>query len=301
MHRTSLWRRWTAWIAALAVSVAPARALVRLEDGKDQIFVTGTLAMGYNSNIFSSNGGGGDTTTTATLLAEYQRRAGLLGLDAHVAWAFGKFGKNTAQDFSNPSYSLEIEKKVGRTTGDLKLDFARQSSSDSAANLRTQSVNYGAQLDWAYKVIERYSLAGDFSYNLNQFQGNTNLANLAVYSFAINMVYVYKPDRDLSAGYNYRLSETSLGSRSTDNDFNVGLNGLVLPGVDGSLKVGYDFRNTNALNGFPAAQFTDFTGSAALKYGMPHHVNLSFEATKDFSITSTDINTDSLTMRFTVD
>jgi hypothetical protein len=301
MHRTTLWRRLTAWIAALAVAVAPARALVRLEDGKDQIFVTGTLAVGYNSNIFSSNGGSGDSTVTATLLAEYQRHAGLLGIDAHIGWQFGEFGKNTKQDFSNPSYSLEIEKKDGRTTGDVKLDFSRQSSSDTAANIRTESLNYGAQLDWAYKVIERYKLDGDFSYNLTQFQGDANLANLAVYSFAINMDYVYKPDRDVSAGYDYRESDTSQGSRATDNDFNVGINGLVLPGVSGSLKVGYDFRHTNALNGAPAEDFDDFTGSTSLKYGMAHHVTLTFEATKDFSITSTDVNTDSLTTRLTAE
>jgi hypothetical protein len=299
MHRIPPWRRLAGWIAALAVAVAPARALVRLEDGKDQIFVTGTLAMGYNSNIFSSNGGSGDSTVTASLEAQFQRHAGLLGIDATVGWTFGQFGKNTKQDFSNPSYDLKIEKGVGRTTGDLDLSFSRQSSSDTAANLRTESLNYGAVLDWAYKVIERYKLVGNFSYNLTQFQDAPTLANQAVYAAAINMDYVYKPDRDVTAGYDYRISDTSLGSRATDNDLNVGVNGEVFPKVSGSLKIGYDLRNTNAFNGIPAENFGSFTGATSLSYTMPHHVTLTLEATKDFAISSTDINTDSLTTRLT--
>lgn len=57
-------------------------------------------------------------------------------------------------------------------------------------NLRTSSWAYNAGLNYAYPVIERFKLAGQFTYSAHKQIDNTNLVNLSTYSAGISMFYV---------------------------------------------------------------------------------------------------------------
>ncbi|MEI6861125.1 MAG: hypothetical protein WCL04_02620 [Verrucomicrobiota bacterium] len=62
MNHLSFWRWLLGWLAAVFIATTPGQALLRFNDSHDQIFVTGTVAIGWNSNIFSNQTASADTT-----------------------------------------------------------------------------------------------------------------------------------------------------------------------------------------------------------------------------------------------
>jgi opacity protein-like surface antigen len=301
MQRPTFWRWLTACLAAVVMAISPVQALVRFNDGKDQIYVTGTLAYGVDSNIFATKGGGGDSTLTLGVNVEYQRRAGIIGVNAAIGWDIGRFAKFTSEDFMNPHMSLELTKDTGRTTGSLQLNAARQSSTDSAANLRTQSWAYGTNLNWKYPVVERYTLSGGFGYSLMDYQDNTSVSDLATFTANIDLFYVYNTERDLMAGYRYRLNDTSANTQDVDHNIYAGISGKIFSKLNGSLRVGYQLRQSAAIGPIPAETFTGYTVVSGLGWALTKRVALTGSIGKDFTTTSTNISTDSLTASLQAD
>src|SRR5262245_18818194 len=114
-------------ILATTLACSPAHALVTLNDSHDHIYLNTSFGVTRNSNIFATAGNEGDYTYNTSLSVTYQRRAGWIGVNASVAMGASRFGKHTSENFSNPSYSLELTKQSGRTTGALTLNAARES------------------------------------------------------------------------------------------------------------------------------------------------------------------------------
>ena len=301
MQRPTFWRWLTAWLAAMMLATSSARALVRFNDGKDQIYVTGTVAYGIDSNIFSSKGGGGDSTFNFGLNVEYQRRAGIIGVNAAMGWDLWRFDKFPSENFLNPHMSLELAKDTGRTTGSLQLSAARQSSTDSAANLRTQSWAYGTNLNWKYPVVERYTLSGGIGYSLMDYQDNTSVSDLATFTANVDMFYVYNTERDLMAGYRYRLSDTSTNTQDVDHNIYAGVSGKIFSKLSGNVRVGYQLRQSAAVGPIPASTFTGYTLSGGAGWALTKRISLTGSVGKDFTTTSTDISTDSLTASLQAD
>jgi hypothetical protein len=296
MDRSPIWRWLVASMASVLVAARPAQAFLRFNDGTDQIFVTGTVATGYDSNIFASKGGAGDTTTNGSLSLEYQRRAGYIGVNASLAWNIGRFDKHTGQDFANPSASAEFTKETGRTTGSLQLNAARQSSADTAANERTTSMNYGANLNWKYPVVERFTLSGALGWSQTDYVNSPGLTNLSTYTANIDLFYVYTTERDLFGGYRIRLSDTSANTQDVDQDIHFGVNGQILPKLTGNISVGWQVRQSTGPGGVSLGQFEDLTASGSATWSYSKKLNFTGQISKDFSTTSTDITTDSLTV-----
>lgn len=68
------------------LSAADAAAFMRWDESRNQIFATASATMAYDSNIYTVAGGDGDMIYTAALGLEYQRRAGLIGVNSSVLW-----------------------------------------------------------------------------------------------------------------------------------------------------------------------------------------------------------------------
>ncbi len=287
-------RRLTGLLAALVLTATPGLALVRFNDGRDQIYVTGTVEYGYNSNIFARQGGQGDSTTTTSLLVEYTRRAGYIGVNSSIGWDFGRFSKFTSENFADPHMAVELTKDIGRTTGSLTLNAARQSSADAAANVRTVSWSYNAGLNWKYPVIERYTLSGGFAYGLLEYIGNGSLTNLTTYTANVDMFYVYNNERDLLGGYRLRLSDTTASTKDVDQSISVGVSGRVIDKINGSVRVGWQIRQSTTVGG-PNETFQALTASADTSWDITKHAKLLGHLGKDFTTTATNISTDSLT------
>ena len=283
-------RATVALFVAACLLCPPAHALVTFNDSKEHIFVTGTAALAYDSNIYAHSGGGGDTIYSAGLLIEYTRRAGWIGVNGSVGLDLSRFVDNQNENFLNPRFALELTKSSGRTTGALSLTAARENRADSAANLREQSWNYAAGLNFKYPVIERYSISGSFDYTDRVFDGHSGLSNLATYSAGADLLYALSSERDLIAGYRYRYSETSTNAAFDDHSFTVGVSGKIISRLNGSLRAGYQVRRPHgrATDG----SYEGLTASGAVTWTATKKLSFTGQLSRDVSVTSTDISID---------
>ena len=279
---------------------APANAIVKFNDGHDEIFVTGTAGIGYDTNVFASSEAVSDTTFNTSLDLDYQRKAGLIGVNANLGWNFTKFNRNTAEDFADPHVRAEFTKGTGRTTGSLTLGAERQSRAEYALNLRTVSWDYNAGLNVKYPVIERYSIAGNLSYDYQDYVNSPTLFDLRTYSGSADLFYVYTSERDILGGYRIRITDTTNGTRSYDHAFTLGTSGKLFPKINGTARLGYQFRETDrghlATPGASPSGSNDhynaFTASATATWTITRRWNMTGLVSRDFSTLATDINVD---------
>jgi len=288
-------RLFLKWFAtgtvAASLLTANGWALVKFNEGRDQIFVTASTTIGFDSNISASNGGGGSLTTVTSFGIEYARRAGYIGVNAGVSWSLGQFGSDTAQNFSNPAMNLELVKSSGRTTGSFTLSAARQSSADTAVNMRTDSWNYAAGLNWKYPVIDRYSLSGNFNYGLIAYDNAAaGIYNLTTYGASVDLFYVYTSERDLFTGYAILVSDSAANTQTIDHSFTAGISGRVLPKVNGTVRAGYEIRQ----DGTSGQTFDSWTAAASVTWNMNRRVTFTGTLNKAFNTTATDATIDSL-------
>lgn len=279
-------------LAIVALVATPAQALLKFNDGRDQINLTLDVAIGYDSNIFTYNGGDADTTFDAILTMEYLRRAGLIGVNGRLGWKLSQFGEYTDQNFSSPSMGLELTKDTGRTTGTFTLSADHENKPDPNLNNRTDSWNYAAGLNLKYPVIERYSLVGNFGYSLCDYTDDTFLVDLDSYSLAGDIFYVWTSERDLFGGYRLRVSNTGADTQSTDHAFTVGVSGKILAKLNGSVRAGYQVRKTESSNPLLDDTFHGLTSTVSSTWNVSKRFNITGQISKDFSTSSTNVNID---------
>ena len=293
----NFWRDLRSSIAILlatGVACVPARALVTLNDSKDHIFVTGTFGVSRDSNIFANRDSAGDFIYSTGVSAEYTRRAGWIGVNASVSGNASRYGKVKSENFSNPSYSMELTKQTGRTTGSFTLSGARESRADSAANLRATSWNYNAALNYKYPIINRFTLSGSFGYSARKYVDETQLSNLSTYTASTDIFYILTNERDLVAGYRYRYSETSRNTSTTDQSVNAGVSGRIIQGINGSVRFGYQVRTPQGSQG-DSSNYRGISASGAVSYAVNRKISINGQLARDFSTTATDASVQTTT------
>ncbi|MDA8527923.1 outer membrane beta-barrel protein [Opitutaceae bacterium] len=270
----------------------PANALVRWNEAKDQVFVKGTVAWLYDSNIYTNAQGEADTIMQGSVGAEYRRQAGLIGVNADLGFTIAEFGENADDSFANPAMRVEFTKDTGRTTGTFAVNGNRSSRADPAANARIDSWNYGADLRIKYPVNDRHTFAGGLDWRFQDYQNNAQLVDLTTSSMSADWFYVFTEERDLFGGYRLRLSESSAGNKYADHSISGGVSGRIIRGLNGTARVGYQVREDLSGSG---DTFTGFNASITSTWNFTRKVSLSVRASKDFNVTSTNIPTDATT------
>lgn len=277
----------------LALLCGPASAIVKFNDGHDELFVTGTAGLSYDSNIFADANAVSDTLFTESLDLDYQRKAGILGVNGNLGWSFGQFARNSSENFADPHAHAEITKGTGRTTGSLTLGAQRQSRTEYALNLRTVSWDYNAGLNVKYPVIERYSIAGQVGWDYQDYVNNPNLFDIRTYTAGGDLFYVYTSQRDILGGYRLRVTDTTNGTRSYDHAFTLGTSGKLLPKLNGTVRFGYQLRQTDRNNLTRQEEnFSAFTTSTSATWTVTKRFTVTGLASRDFSTLATDINVD---------
>jgi hypothetical protein len=155
LFRTSL---TAAAVIGFAFAVPRSVALVSLEDGKDHLYVDGSVKMAYDSNVFTNSSKGGSVSYQGSLSTEFTRRAGMIGVNVTAGLDFAHFQSFRSQDYVDPKVSAEFTKQSGRTTGSLTLSAQRNDRADVDVNTRDISWVYDAGLNFQYPVIERYTI-----------------------------------------------------------------------------------------------------------------------------------------------
>lgn len=285
-------------VVAWAVLAAPrARALFtfphRDNDGADQIIVTGTYSIGYDTNVFTQRVAHGALSQMATASADYSRRAGLISVEANVSMNVGAFAGLPGQSYSDPSFGLTFLKGKGRTTGSLNLTATKSNAPDPVANDRAVSWNYAAALSLRYQLIDRY-----FFTNTSTIAG-TSYANRAIFSdqqaysdgFKVNILYDSK--LTFATGYHFSLEQTS-DTINTSQNYTFGATGTILPKLTGSLDFGYSYDDGYTRH-LPEQTYSSLTGDASLKYAFSRTLTFAGTASKAFGISSTNVITDTTT------
>ena len=232
-------------VAGIAVCAPRALALVSLEDGRDHLFVDGTVEMGYDSNVFANAQSGGSMLVEGTLSTEFARRAGLIGVNVTASVTFARYANFREQDYVDPKVTAEFTKQTGRTTGSLLVSAQRENRADVDANTRDVSWNYDVALNFQYPVIQRYSISGSFEYNYADYQDQQLFTNLATYTGNLYLFYILSEQRDFFIDYRERYSQLADGSDDIDDSLSAGLNGRVFGPFNGSLQGGYTIRTTS--------------------------------------------------------
>lgn len=289
---------WT--IAAAVTLVFLARdglALVKFDQEQDQIFVSASASVGWDSNIDARNGGASDVISTASLGMEYARHAGYIGIDASVGWNIGQFTSHKSYNYFDPTANVVFSKKYGRATGSLSLGAARSSSADTVIGMRTDSWTYTGDLAWKYPVITRYSFSGDFSYSQTDYQGgNAGIYNLDTYGSSLHINYDYTSLTQFFGGYSVLLSDTAASTQTWDHSFIGGISGTILPKVTGSISAGYSFRQDQTTGQL----FDSWTASASTAWKINHFFTLSGALSKNFTTAADASSIDSLNALLTL-
>lgn len=296
----------TALLLAL-LGTTPAYALLRFNDGREQIYVTAHAGTSWDSNVYTASAGdNADLIITGGAGLEYARKAGVIGVNARLGWDFGSFASLTSENFLNPSGSLEFSKSTGRTTGAIQINISRDSRPDPTVGLRTDSWNYGVNLNYRYPVIERYSFAGNLGWNFIDYVDNsTTFVDLNSYTIGTDLFYSWRSDRDLLAGHRYRIREVTANSESVDHSYYLGVSGRIVSKLSGSARVGWTTSTTT----YPATTIVQNTTNLiressndgvyvnlSTTWPVNRKVNISLSGTQDFNTTSTNFQTETTSL-----
>jgi hypothetical protein len=284
-------------VIAAAILASPARALVSLEDGRDHLFVDGSVEIGYDSNVFANAQSGGSMLFEGTLGTEFTRRAGLIGVNATATLTFARYANFRDQDYVDPKVTLELNKQTGRTTGSLLVSVQRENRADVDVNTRDVSWNYDVALNFQYPVIERYSISGSLDYDYVAYQNQQLFTNLATYTGNLFLFYILDEERDFFIDYRARYSGLANGTDDVDNSLSAGVNGRVYGPFNGSIQGGYTVRSTTG--GIDSGEYGDFTASGSLAWNMNRRMTLTADLSRDFSTTATAQSIDSTSVGLT--
>ena len=277
-----------------SILCSPARALVSLNEGHDRIFVTGSVSVSRDSNVFANSDGRADTVYSTSVGAEYTRRAGWIGVNAHAGVGSSRFASLKGQDFDNPNLGLEFTKQTGRTTGALAFSATRESRADASVNARSTSWNIPVGLNFKYPLGGAYTLSGAAGYSSRRYLDENIFSSLETYSSSLDLYRILSTERELIAGYRYRFAESSRATSSTDHALSLGLSGKLIRGMKGSLRAGYQ---TRATSGRPEGDdtFRSWFASIASSYALSRKLIVNGSLAKDFSTTATDSMVDTTT------
>lgn len=292
-------RQCFSYVLALCIVGVPVsmRGLVTLNDGHDRIYVNGNVSMGRDSNIFTNSDNIGDYVYTSALSAEYTRRAGWISVNGRASVTSSRFASLKGQDFNNPSLGLEFNKQSGRTTGTLTLSATRESRADAAVNTRSTSWNVPVGLNLKYPISGTYTLVTGFDYMSRKYLDEEAFKSLRTYSASIDLIHVWTNERDISAAYRYRHSQTGVVSSNTDHMFSLGLTGKLIRGINGSLKLGYQHSTSEGPARLPPFNGWTISSPVTFPFGSKR-LNLSGSFAKDLTITATGAIVDTTTVTF---
>jgi hypothetical protein len=273
-------------LVGVIIVPAPARALLTFDGGRDRLFSTGSVSMVYDSNITASRTGQADMIYSGGAGLKYTRRAGIISVDASAGISTSHFGKSTGDDFSDPHFQGKFSAKDTRTSADLTLSTARESQADLVAGIRAVSWNSEASFNTRYRVTDRYSLASTFGTTWRNFVTNTSaLTNLKSYNAGINLLYTINSARDFFVGYNFGLQETGRGLSYYDHSLNVGVEGKILPKLDGSISVGYELQDPHGSTDRSTGSTTE---AIALTWNFSRRLKITGNLSQNFSAIATN-------------
>ncbi len=296
----SLKPRALAVAAAVMSSSLQAAPFLAIGDGAE-LFVTGTVGVRSDDNVFLSNDSGRRAGAASQVVSDT-----IFEITPGFDLTFGKNAQTKGSLSSGVAFSnysdngrldttlLNINFRSNYDDGKLKLNTAagynelNQNSVDIRGLTRRDQtfVNGGGEVS----VSEKTSVAAKLSFDKLNYKraGYSDTETLEV---PLNVFYKVSPKVDMSLGYRYRDTQVQIGSDSQDNYFNVGARGEFSPKLTGSFNVGYNQRSLTRgkdqdLFGFEADLAYELTPKTMLNFGASNDfgTSASGDQQKNFSL-----------------
>ncbi len=235
-------------IVSLAVSAtAYCAPFLAIGDGAE-LFVTGTVGVRADDNIFLS------TNATSDTIFDIDPGAQLtFGKNAQVQGAFTladaitRYSSNSSLNTNLFSSTFASSYDDGKL--DLKVNASYTESNQNTVDVRSTG-NVGtlirrnilsAGANGEAQVSQITSIAAGFTFEHTDYK-RAGYGDSDDTTIPINFYYKYTPKVDLSLGYTYRSFQTQIGSDSADHFFNVGARGEFTPKLTGKFAVGVTQR-----------------------------------------------------------
>lgn len=277
-------------LVALILAPPSAFALLNIDGTRNQVFVFGNLTIGYDSNIFAQSDATSDYIMTGSVGMELKRRAGIIAVNSRAVFAYQGFAENRDESAWNPSFFAEFNKTTGRTTGALTVSAYRTSRADAAVNLRTQTWNFPLGLNLKYPVNDKFYATSQSSYLRRSYtDSSSGLLDYTDYTQAFDFFYVFTSKLDLVGGYRTRIGKTNIGT-TTDHGFSFGVMNGLLPKLNGSVRLGYQLRESEL-----GETFDQFQVLTSLTWNATRKLTVTNSVSRDFSTTATGVTVDSVT------
>jgi len=289
-----------------AAATPESYALLTFNDGKDKILVQGTYSFGYDTNIFTQRVAKGAVSQAYSVSLTYNRKAGIIGVSAATSMSHNVFSGVSGQNFYDPNLSLAFTKGTGRTTGSLSLQGTKSDVPDPIANNRAESWLYSSTLDLRYFLNSRYFLTDTAEYSATDYTNKILFSNLQSYNDNLAINYRYDSKLDLNASSNLGYSTTK-NIKATSYGLNFGSVGTILSKLSGTTNFGYEIsndsyaRNLVGASGKRSDSFSSFRSATSLTWRPKTSFGLTATLDKDFSISSTDVKTNTLQAGLTSD
>jgi hypothetical protein len=275
-------------LATLLVAAPQARALVVLESGKSQLFVTATGELTWDSNVYSNASQASDFYETGRIALDYDRKAGIFSASAGAELAYSHFQRLQTESGFEPSFRASLARVRGRLTGRANVEWREANESDNAANQRTRFREWNGHFELQYPLNHRFSVKATTAYESRDYLDPT-LFDRKILSEAVDVFHAYTSKLDLVAGYRVRWSDLPESYNRVDHALMLGANGKILPRLDGSVRIGYQRR----IDQTPGARNLDaLTASIATWWAPRNWVTFGLQVTKDFSTTATALSAD---------
>ena len=275
--------------AALAAG-AQAAPFLAVSDNSE-VFLTGTLGVREDSNIYLSHGAVSDTIwdvdpgfqfvfgntsaakgtlsvvdNIATYSSHSALNSNLLGSAFNVGYEDGK----TKAAF-NASYNELNQNTFNVNTGGTRTD----------ALIRRNVTMLGGSGELS--VTEKTSVSAGATFERTDYRLNS-FSDEDQFSIPLNYYYEVTPKLDASLGYTYRASWQQLNTDSVDNFYNVGVRGEITPKLSGHINVGVTDRRFTGkvahLNGLSSVSL--FGIDSNLTYAVSPKATLQLSVNNDF-------------------
>lgn len=212
-----------------------------------ELFMTGTLSVRADDNIFLSNNATSDTVfdinpgLDLTFGKDAQIKGSLTLVDAisryssHSGLNTNLFGANFVSKFDD---------------GKLKLGFnaGYNESNQNTVDVRApgggaliRRNTFSAGIKGEAEVSQITSVAAGLSFAHTDYR-RVGYGDSDDYTIPVDFYYKWTPKVDLSLGYHYRSYQTKIGLDSDDHFFNVGARGEFSPKLTGKIAIGLTQR-----------------------------------------------------------
>jgi hypothetical protein len=117
------------------------------------------------------------------------------------------------------------------------------------------------------------------------------LNNLSSYSAGTSLFYAIDSARDFFVGYNFGLQETGGGLSFDNHSFNVGIDGRILPKLNGTVSVGYELQVPHGSTDHSTGSTTE---AVALTWNFSRRLKITGDLSQSFSTVSTNSSVNTL-------